>query len=184
MTWTALAETTGTTRDYTPAGVVTCSTEYRFRVRAYGDGDTYTQMWSVESDVDTVETASCPPVFDEASYAFDVAENAELDDVVGEVSATDPDMDDEVSYAITAGNTGNAFDIDDETGEITVAVALDHESAASYSLTVEADDGNGQTDTVMVAISVTDVAEDAPPAPGNLGATLSSGDLHPYLGCG
>ena len=27
-----------------------------------------------------------------------------------------------VSYAITAGNTGNAFDIDEETGEITVAM--------------------------------------------------------------
>ena len=100
---------------------------------------------------ETVETASCPPVFDEASYTFDVAENAELDDVVGTVSATDPDMDDDVRYDITAGNTGTAFDVDDETGEITVAAALDHETTASYNLTVEADDGNGQTDTVTVS---------------------------------
>ena len=175
VTWTALAETTGRTQDYTPAGGVTCSTEYRFRVRAFGDGDTYTAMWGTESSPDTVETESCPPEFDEASYAFDVAEDAEEDYVVGMVSATDPDMDDDVSYAITAGNTGSAFDIDDETGEIKVATALDFEAEPSYSLEVEADDGNEQTDTVMVAVSVTDVAEDAPPVPGSLYVTLSSG---------
>ncbi len=173
VTWTALAETTGTTQDYTPADGVTCSTAYRFRVRAFGDGDTYTAMWGTESDAETVETASCPPVFGETSYAFDVAEDAEVDDVVGTVSATDPDEDDEVSYAITAGNTGNAFDIDDETGDITVAVALDHETAATYSLTVEADDGNDQKDTVTVSISVTDVPEDAPPVPTPVGASLT-----------
>ena len=98
-----------------------------------------------------------------------------MDDDVGTVSATDPDEDDEVSYAITAGNVGTAFDIDEETGEITVNAVLDHETEDEYSLTVEAEDDHGKMDTVTVTITVTDVAEDAPPAPGNLSATLSSG---------
>ena len=37
--------------------------------------------------------------------------------------------------------------------------ALDYETASSYSLTVEARDGNGGKGTATVAISVTDVAE-------------------------
>ena len=157
VTWTALSETTGTTQDYAPAGGVACGTEYRFRVRAYGDGTAYVAEWGVESGAESVTTESCPPEFDEASYAFSVAEDAEIDDDVGTVSATDQDEDDEVSYAIRAGNTGTAFAIDEETGAITVNVALDHETEDEYTLTVEADDGNGQTDTVTV--TVTDVAE-------------------------
>ena len=175
VTWTALSETAGTTRDYAPAGGVACGTEYRFRVRAYGDGTAYVAEWGAESGAESVTTESCPPEFDEASYTFMVAEDAEIDDDVGTVSATDPDEGDEVSYAITAGNAGNAFDIDEETGEITVNAALDHEAEDEYTLTVQADDGNGQTDMVTVTITVADVVEDAPPAPGNLGVTLSSG---------
>ena len=175
VTWTALAETTGTMQDYTPAGGVVCNTEYRFRVRAYGDGTAYLAGWGTESAAFTVETESCPPEFDDMSYAFDVAEDAEVDDVVGTVSATDPDTGDTVSYAITAGNTGNAFAIGSGTGEITVAAALDHETTPSYTLTVEAEDDHGKTDTVTVTVTVTDVVEDAPPAPGNLNATLLSG---------
>ena len=174
VTWTALPETTGVSVTYTPEGGPACSTEYRFRVRAYGDGETYSEMWGMESDAASVETATCDPEFDDPSYAFDMAENASVDYVVGTVSATDADMDD-VSYSIIAGNTGNVFDIDDETGDITVAGELDHEATDEYTLTVEADDGNGGTDTVTVTVTVTDVAEDAPPAPSGLTASLVDG---------
>ena len=159
VTWTALAETTGTTQDYTPAGGVTCSTEYRFRVRAYGDGTAYVAEWGAESTAESVATESCPPEFDETSYGFMVAEDAAVDDDVGTVSATDPDDGDTVSYSINAGNTGSVFAIDDETGEITVAAALDHETTGSYSLTVGAEDDSGRTDTVTVTITVTDEDE-------------------------
>ena len=152
-----------------------CEQEHQFRVSAYGSGTVYAAAWGDPSTALTATTGACtPPVFGASSYSFSVMEDAAVDDRVGSVSATD-NSGEPVTYAITAGNDGDAFAIDGATGEITVAAALDHETTDEYSLTVEADDGNGQTDTVMVAISVTDVAEDAPPAPGNLGATLSSG---------
>ena len=172
--WTALPETAGLSAAYAPEGGPECSAEYQFRVRAYGDGDAYTEMWGVESGVETVETATCDPEFGQDPYAFEVAENAAVGDPVGTVSATDPD-EDTLTYSITAGNTGNAFAIGGGTGAITVAGALDHETAPSYTLTVEASDGQGGEDTATVTVTVSDVAEDAPPAPTGLTATLAGG---------
>ena len=90
------------------------------------------------------------------------------------VSATDPTQD-TVACSITAGNDAGKFDINGITGVITVAVELDYETAESYSLTVEASDGDGKTGTVTVGITVTDVAEDAHPAPDGLAVSLAGG---------
>ena len=173
--WAALPETTGLSAAYAPEGGPACSAEYQFRVRAYGDGDTYTEMWGPESGVEPVETATCDPEFDQDPYAFKVAEDAAVADPVGTVSATDPDAEDTVTYSITAGNTGDAFAIGGGTGAITVAAALDHETTPSYTLTVKASDGKGGTATATVTVTVTDVAEDAPPAPTGLSVSLADG---------
>ena len=130
--------------------------EYTLTVEA-DDGNGKTDTATVTVTVTDIAEA---PVFDEASYAFDVAEDVGVGHVVGTVSATDPD--DDVSYAITTGNGAGKFTIDEETGEITVAATLDHESTDEFELTVEADDGNGGTDTVTVTVTVTDVAEARP----------------------
>ena len=63
-----------------------------------------------------------------------------------------------LTYALTAGNTGDVFALDASSGMLTVAGALDHETAASYTLTLTATDAHGGTATATVAISVTDVA--------------------------
>ena len=158
--WAALPAVTTATATYAPTGGLECSSTYEFRVRAHGDGFTYPTHWGTESGSESAATSSCPPAFDEARYAFEVAEDAAVGDAVGTVSATDPDEGDTLSYSITAGNGDGKFNIDDGTGEITVAASLDHETADEYTLTVEADDGNGATSTVTVTVTVTDVAED------------------------
>ena len=94
------------------------------------------------------------PTFDESIYAFTIAEAAADGDAVGGVSATDEDAGDTVTYAITAGNTGDAFAIDADSGAITVAGALDRETTAEYSLEVQASDGNGGEPTVTVTVTV------------------------------
>ena len=95
-------------------------------MRAYGDGATYEGIWGVESDVEPVETATCPPEFGEASYFFFIRDTAAIDGAVGMVSATDPDEDDTVSYAITSGNDAGKFSINSTTGQLTVAGGLRH----------------------------------------------------------
>ena len=98
------------------------------------------------------------PVFEQDSYTWSVAENADQYDVVGEVVATDRDGDD-VWYYITAGNGDNHFNISSNNGLIITLPGLDYESKSTYTLTVEARDGKGGTSTVAVTVNVTDVAE-------------------------
>ena len=109
--------------------------------------------------VANVAPPNAPPVFNPGSYSFAIAESAAKWDTVGSVAATDPDAGDTVTYHITAGNGAGRFEIDLNRGEILVWGALDHETVPTYTLTVEARDGNGGTATAMVEISVTDVAD-------------------------
>ena len=153
--WTALPETTGLSATYAPADGPDCSTEYRFRVRAYGDGDTYTEMWGVESDVEPVETATCPPEFGQASYFFFIRDTSAIDGAVGTVTAADPDDGDTVGYAITAGNDAGKFSISSTTGQLTVSGAFDIAATPYYTLTVEASDGQGGKDTAEAVVSLT-----------------------------
>ena len=161
--WTVDDETiTGTTHT---VDELACNTAYELRVSAYGSGTTYAAAWSAPSAAVSENTGSCTaPVFDASPYAFSVAEDAATGMAVGTISATDPDPDDTVTYAITAGNADGAFAIDAGTGQLTVAAALDYETTPSYTLTVEADDNAGAA-TTTVTITVTDVDE----------ATLSAG---------
>ena len=128
-----------------------------------------------------------PPAFDMASYAFDLAENADGSGVdaaiaLGTVSATDSDTGDTVEYSITAGNTGSVFAIDSSTGAIAyTGSGEDYESftddpmvdndgpAFAYTLTVQASDGAANV-TVPVTIRVTNVNE---PPTANAGADQS-----------
>ena len=175
--WAALPATESVSASFTPEGGLVCGTTYEFRARSHGDGLTHVTEWGEESAPVSVTTEMCnrDPSFDPASYTFSVSEDAETDDGVGSVSATDPDEGDAVTYAITQGNTGGAFAVNGSTGEITVAGTLDHETDSSHTLTVQASDGRGGTATTTVEITVTDVAEDPPPAPQGLSVSLADG---------
>ena len=172
--WASTGATTATALTYSPEGGPACETTYEFRVRAYGDGATYVPGWGSESESESVTTGACSrdPMFDLPSYAFAVREDASPGYTVGAVSATDPDDGDILTYSIIGGNEDARFSIDDETGAITVAGALNYEATPSYSMTVGAGDGRGGSATAEVEIAVTDVPEDHPPAPENLDASL------------
>ena len=91
------------------------------------------------------------------AQTFSVAENAGVDAAVGTVAAQDA-QNDELTFSITNGNTGDAFAINASTGAITVAGVLDYETAAAYTLTVQVSDGSLTADA-EVTINVTDVNE-------------------------
>ncbi|MGB1539444.1 MAG: cadherin domain-containing protein, partial [Rickettsiales bacterium] len=106
------------------------------------------------------------PVLNPAGPFF-VAEDAANGTFVGNMTATDPDLNN-ITYTITAGNADNIFSIDPNTGNITVGdnTNLDYETTNNYTLTIRAtDDGPGALfDEQNVDIIITDI-NDTPPLP-------------------
>ena len=112
------------------------------------------------SDIDewqiTVENNHAPVISN--TSAVSLAENVSTGTSVATVSASDAESE-AITYAITAGNTGNAFTINSSTGAITTAAALDYETTTSYTLTITATDAFGNVTTTTQTVNVTDVSE-------------------------
>jgi hypothetical protein len=104
----------------------------------------------------TVENNHSPEISN--TSAVSLAENVSTGTSVATVSASDAESE-TITYAITAGNTGNAFTINSNTGAITTAAALDYETTTSYSLTITATDAFGNATTTTQTVNVTDVSE-------------------------
>ena len=122
---------------------------------------------AVATSTVTVVSVNSPPVVDAAN--FSIAENSADGASVGSpITFTDPDTGQTHTFAITGGNTGDAFAINANTGQITVAsgAALDFETTPTFSLTVQVtDDGTpAQSGSATVTINLTNVNE--APAPG------------------
>ncbi len=108
------------------------------------------------------------PVFINETYEFQLYEDVQVEHVVGSVKASDADVGENgrITYSISQGNTNSAFQIDPNSGEITVAddEVLDRELIATYLLLVTAMD-NGQptiSNTTTVAIAILDVNDNPP----------------------
>ncbi len=156
-----------TTASWTVDGL-TCETEYRYRLSAYGDGTTYAAAWSEPSAVLTATTAACsPPVFGSSSYSFSVVDDAPIGTTVGTVQATD-NSGLPVVYSITgylpipgadpsAGFFGSdySFAIDPNTGVITVPEDMSRTVYRTANLEVTATDASGGVTTVEVLIEIT-----------------------------
>ena len=95
------------------------------------------------------------------NQTFQIAENSANGTSVGTVLATDPNAGNTVTFAITGGNTNNAFAIDANTGQITVAsaAALNFEATPSFSLIVSATDNLGLSRTATITVNVQNVNE-------------------------
>ncbi len=108
----------------------------------------------------TVVSTNQTPVI--TGQSFSLPENSPDGNTVGTVVATDPDLGDNLSYTITAGNDLNAFTMSN-TGVITIADSnqLDFETNPTFSLTVQVmDDGTGTlSSTATVSINLNPVNE-------------------------
>ena len=130
-------------------------TDYQVRVRALNDETA--SDWSPPGSGQTNNTA---PVFANADAIRSFPENTPPGENIGTpVAAVDPDGD-PLTYALEGADTAS-FDIEPGTGQIKTktGVTYDHETKASYSVTVRATDPLDASDTVTVTINVTDVAE-------------------------
>lgn len=131
----------------------------------YADGSGYTAINNIV--VDNAVALNIPPQFSSPN-TFSVNETAINDNaVLLDVQADNGDgglADANITYSITGGTGQTFFSIDADDGEIRLnaagAAALDYETATSYTLTVQADDGEGSNNTATqdITISVNDIA--------------------------
>ena len=100
------------------------------------------------------------PAFPGSSTTRFIDENSASGANVGPpVTASDPDRD-TLTYSLT-GNDAGYFTINSSTGQIMVGAGttLDYETKASYMVTVTATDPAGDSDSIDVTITVTNVVE-------------------------
>ncbi|MDE0196098.1 MAG: cadherin domain-containing protein, partial [bacterium] len=106
----------------------------------------------------TVTDVPPQPMFAESGYSFTVAEDTAVATQVATIRAAVAGGA-AVTHTLTAGNTGGAWTLDATTGELKVAEPLDHETAPTYQLMVEARSGPAAATVVPVTLTVTDVDE-------------------------
>ncbi|XP_060070203.1 cadherin-related tumor suppressor-like [Ylistrum balloti] len=110
------------------------------------------------------------PLFDNASYLFDILENQPAGSVVGMVKATDQDIGRNAELSYYLDQTQDNFTIDAQTGEISSLRPFDREylnetmGKTSYMFSVYVTDNGLQrlTDSVMVVVNVLDVNDNPP----------------------
>jgi VCBS repeat-containing protein len=101
-----------------------------------------------------------PPVI--SNQVFSVAENRPVGHVVGQVVASDPDIGQTLTFAITGGDPMGMFAIDANTGVITTATStLDFETMPLFNLTVQVTDNGvpALSSSATVTINVLDLNE-------------------------
>ena len=133
------------------------NTRYEVQVRATNDEGT--GEWSSSGSGAT--STNQPPVFDESAPTRSLAENTPAGQDIGDpVRATDPEGR-SVSYRLASGDDAGSFAVVSSSGQLRAraGATYDYEVRNRYSVTVEADDRNGGTATIGVAIHVDDVEE-------------------------
>ena len=121
-------------------------------------------------------TSGSSPEFDDASLTRSIAENTAADVNVGAVipAATDTDSGDTLTYTME-GTDAASFNFNATTRQITTkaGVTYDFETKPNYLVTIKVEDNNGDTDTVAVTITLTDVNE-MPSAPAMASSLVSN----------
>jgi protocadherin Fat 4 len=121
------------------------------------DGSTSTETFSINvSDIDEFDVGA---VSDSNASSNAADEDASVGDTVGITAlASDGDVTDGVTYSLS-DDAGGLFDIDANTGVVTVAGSLDAETSTSHTIEVTATSDDGSTSTQTFAIGVNDVNE-------------------------
>ena len=158
------------------------------------DGNGGTDTIGVAINVTDVEENNAPVFVEGSATERSIPENTPAGRNIGApVSATDLDEEDVLTYSLSGVDAGS-FGIVSTTGQLRTRAPLDYEKKNTYSVAVHVSDGNGGTDTIGVAINVTDVNENnAPvfvegsatersipentPAGRNIGAPVTATDL-------
>ncbi|MEZ5841016.1 MAG: cadherin domain-containing protein [Hyphomicrobiales bacterium] len=129
------------------------------------DGSTSVATFTIA--VNDLNETAISAISDADATSGPVAESAAIGSAVGITAyAGDLDATATVTYSLTS-NQGGFFAIDANTGVVTLAGALDYETAQSHTITVTATSSDGSTSTRSFTIDVGDVAETITGTAGN-----------------
>ena len=133
------------------------------------DDDPQPKCDTITATIIVTGVVDIPPILNVPTSRFSVEENSNENTPVGNaITSTDVEVTvgnyDTLTYTITGGNTGQAFGINGETGQIVVSdgspLNYENESTRTFTLTVQVKDKAGFTDTGIVYIDLIDVNED------------------------
>ncbi|NLR91399.1 cadherin domain-containing protein [Flammeovirga agarivorans] len=124
------------------------------------DGE-FTDEASIIINLNDIDENTAPSISD---TTFSINENSAVSSVVGTVSASDPEEDD-LTFSIVSGNGLGAFQINSNTGEISVNdnFILDFETNPSFQLTVQVSDGK-LSNEASITINLNDIDENTSPS--------------------
>ncbi|MEQ8857879.1 MAG: cadherin domain-containing protein [Pseudomonadales bacterium] len=111
------------------------------------------------------DTDDSAPVVTSGAIADPIDENSGAGQVIYTVTSEDPISDagsDPTTYSLGAGADAAAFTIDATTGEVTLSADPDFEAKPSYSFTVIATDGDGNSGQQPVTLAINNLDEVAP----------------------
>ncbi|NWT14473.1 PCDGA protein, partial [Vireo altiloquus] len=130
------------------------------------DGGDPARTGTARIRVTVVDANDNAPVFSQAEYTVRVPEDIPVGSTLVTIKATDSDegLNGNVKYSLKkiTAKASKIFQLDPDTGAITLLRSLDFEEGDSYELEVQAHDGGGLFDTAKVVITVTDVNDNAP----------------------
>ena len=126
------------------------------------DGNGGTDSIGIAINVTDEEENNAPVFVEGNGTERSIAENTPAGKNIGApVSATDED-EDILTYTLSGADAAS-FGIVSTTGQLRTRAPLDYEKRNTYSVAVLVSDGNGGTDSIGVAINVTDVNENNDP---------------------
>ncbi|XP_061755820.1 protocadherin gamma-B4-like isoform X17 [Nerophis ophidion] len=106
------------------------------------------------------------PVFTQRVYKASVKENAAKGTVVVSVKATDADhgSNGEIIYSISSSldHARGLFEVNRNTGDVTLVGKVDYEKAASVEIDIRASDGGGLSGSCKVKVDVLDTNDNKP----------------------
>ncbi|XP_061899828.1 protocadherin beta-16-like [Entelurus aequoreus] len=121
---------------------------------------------TVQIFVHVLDANDNAPTFEKRIYKCKILENAAKGTSVTTVSASDKDIgaNGDVSYLISPSKRflADIFNINSQTGVITLVGDIDHEKVTSYQIDVEVVDTGGLSDSSKVVVDVVDVNDNSP----------------------
>ncbi|XP_039976459.1 protocadherin beta-16-like [Xiphias gladius] len=121
---------------------------------------------TVQIHISVLDNNDNAPVFTQKNYKSTIRENSPSGTQVVIVSASDSDegSNGKVSYTILnlLDNVSELFEINRETGEVTLIGNSDFEKKQQYQIHVQASDEGGLTDSCKIIVEITDTNDNIP----------------------